>query len=371
MALAALILIDDDGPSENAVVLGGLGWGAFLLRQAVRAGATHLVVVAARVPSALVAAIDAVRREGASAALVRDAAAAGDLFHPDERVLLLTGNTAVAPAALATLIGTTSSPRSLALLCLPEDADGKGYERIDATACWVGAALIDGALVRASAATVGDWDMGSMLLRAAVQQRATRIVLTPDAVEGGLFDGINAPDDGWGTRWLVAPTARRFAPYLGRYAVPYAGIAPILAGATAVASLALALVGWVTAAFALVLVGMIVAAIGARVATAYGLRRIALAQWLQASAVMALLAASIASGASALVVGALAVVAFGLLLVRLPPGAPRWRADVPGQALLLLLGSAAGVDGFAVALALAALHGFASVAVGQARLAGS
>ena len=26
MALAALILIDDDGPSENAVVLGGLGW---------------------------------------------------------------------------------------------------------------------------------------------------------------------------------------------------------------------------------------------------------------------------------------------------------------------------------------------------------
>lgn len=368
MALAALVVIDDDGQADRAsgrAARGGLDWGAFRLRQAVRAGATHLVVIAARVPSSLVRAIDTLRREGISATLVRDADAAGDLFHPEECVLLLAGETALAPAALALLV-TTPVP---AVLCVaPGDADA-GLERIDATACWAGAALIDGAMVRAAAATVGDWDLGSMLLRAAVQRRAVRIV--PPAVPSGgsLFDGVIPTRDGWGARWLIAPVARGLATRLGTAATPMVRWAALAVGGAFVGALGLAAGGLIAPAFALVIVALVIAATGTRAAQAYGLRGIAMTSLLDAGAAAVLIVAVMTTGEAALGIGAMALTAFGFLSVRLPAELPPWRADAAGQACLLMIGSAFGSVGFAAALALAAIHAFVGVAYAQNRLA--
>lgn len=382
MTLAALIILDDDRPTTPVL---GLAWPEFQMRCAVRAGARHLVLVADRVSRDVVEAVDRLRAEGLSTTLARTTAEVADLFHPDETVLLMTGSTVVGEAQLKSLLDAAKPT----LLCVDAERAGPGHELIDARSHWVGIARIDGAQIRETVTMVGDWDLGSTLLRKAVAGRAHRTTLSGedflvDASDAAgaaqasraLVSGANAVAGGWGGQWIVEPLARlvvsRFPailPSLARFG-PWAAMAMFL--------LAPAVQGWrwTTTAIAVFLVALLVATASRIAAAATGItgrsgRLTALIRDSVATVLLGLIAVALLPDLAPVVL-AIAVLAFVALADRLfdleGVTIPPWIADITGHAIILLIASPFGTPGVLVGLALCAAHGLASLAYLQNRL---
>ena len=361
----------------------GLAWPEFQLRQVQRAGALHIVVVAGRVSRDVVEALDRLRAEGLSATLVRTPAEAADLFHPDEAVLLMSGAAVVDPARLDALLDAQGAT----ILCLRgPDADPR-FELIDARDRWVGIARLQGAQVRKTAEEVGEWDFGSMLLRAAVRAKAQRLVLSDgdhlvDAAEPGAASGagramlgaVSSEVTGWGGRWVVEPAARligrlgiNFLPVVARFAPWVAAMLLVLAPvATAV--------GGVPAGSAILLVAIILAAVSRLAAGAIGypVQLKSALPVLTAAAAIAVLAIATWPRVTDLTQPLAAVVLVGLVVLanrlKMPAERPVWLADLSGHALILLISSMFGVVGLTIGLMLTVAHGFATLAWLQNRL---
>lgn len=175
MALASLIIgcatLDDGITPRAAVPFLGQSLIEYQARQAAAAGARHIVVLVERVPAALVAGIDRLKRDGLDIELARTVADAADRIHPDEQLLLI-GDGVIARQDLLKRAAQSISP---ALFTVPDSGAALRHERIDAGARWAGFALIDGTMLRKTAAMLGDWDLQSTLLRRIVQAQATRI----------------------------------------------------------------------------------------------------------------------------------------------------------------------------------------------------
>jgi hypothetical protein len=193
------------------------------IRRARLAGVSHAVIYIERVTSALLATVDQMRAEGLSIDIARTVGDAAELIHPDEAVLMIAPDVIVSPERLAAI--ATSGEHIL--LCVRDEPANDRFELIDPTARWTGFARIDGGLLRRTAAMVGDWELGSTLMRRAVQEGVRRTTLTPEeaAVELIIVDNsvaaqvagrrlvASAPVEsgGWGTRWVIAPVARFMA----------------------------------------------------------------------------------------------------------------------------------------------------------------
>lgn len=382
MPLAALIIAGED--SAGPAIL-GQPLIEFQMRRARGAGAAHIVLLVERVPAALLAGIDRLRREGLTIDVARTVADAAEFIHPDERVLLLAPDLIVAPAQLAAL-ATATAPT---ILCVRDAPANDRFELIDPTARWTGCALIDGGLVRRTAAMVGDWDLASTLLRRAVQEDAARILLSPEDVASDLEtidergDGRRAgramlgagerSGEGWGSYWVLGPAARLAARYAGE-----AGADPgwLTIGGTAVMAAAAfgALSGWILLPLAAALLGLTAVCAGEMAALAGGrvltrealLARIRAVAWIVTALAIGR-TMGVASGQWGCMVLAAAIV--GSVLLAAPLGgredARRWLADPAGLALTVLAGTLL-VFGVA-ALAIAAMHAAASLAWLQRR----
>jgi len=138
---------------------------------ALTAGASHIVILVERVPALLAHAVDRLRRQGARVEIARGVADAIDRFHPAERIMLIADGAVAAQGAVDALAEESGA----ALLALPDTQDHEAFERIDATERWAGFALFDKPLLEATAQMLGDWDLGSTLLRRLVQGDAVRI----------------------------------------------------------------------------------------------------------------------------------------------------------------------------------------------------
>jgi hypothetical protein len=281
LALAALIIaietaLDGDDGLRATLPLLGRTVVEHQARQAVGAGATHLVLLVERMPAALTAALDRLRRDGVAIEVARTIGDAADRFHPDERLLVMADG-CVADQAMLDALATLVPP---ALMTLPDLADTSDYERIDAQCRWAGLGLLDGAAVRSTAAMLGDWDAQSTLLRRAVQAGAQRvdcaatvdgrprIAYRTQALEGldrHLLRASRVPARRWPRRWLFALVDGPVAGWLARQAVDPVPVAAAGAGLAA-ASAALAAAGWGAAGFCLALASGPVAAIAARLA---------------------------------------------------------------------------------------------------------
>ncbi len=361
----------------------GLAWPEFQLRQVQRVGVMHIVVVAGRVSRDLVEALDRLRAEGMSATLVRTPAEAADLFHPDEAVLLLSGAAVVQPARLDALF---EAPETTILCLRGPDADPR-YELIDARDRWVGIARLQGAQVRKTAEAVGEWDFGSMLLRAAVRAKAQRIILTDtdqliDAAEVGaalragraLLSAVAPTAAGWGGRCVIEPAARIVAG-LGIDVLPTAArVAPWLAAGLLVASPVAALIGGIALGCALVLFAATTVAVGRLAATATGCpaRLVAVLPLVNTIAVVLVLAIGTWPHGSDVTRPFAAAVLVGLvgLEMRLRPtrSAPVWLADIAGNAMILFVASMFGSIGLTLGLLATVAHSFASLGWLQNRL---
>nr|WP_047165470.1 hypothetical protein [Sphingomonas sp. Y57] len=221
MPLAALIAAQDQtdiGDGLRATLpLAGRTLIEHQAGLAIAAGAAHIVVLVERVPAVLAQAVDRLRRQGARIEIARSIGDAIDRFHPSERILLVADGAVAAQGAVDALTGEEGA----ALLAVPDEQDHAAFERIDATERWAGYALLDKAMLEATARMLGDWDLSSTLLRRLVQDDAARIpALDPSgerplpppvlaigpgaigAIEAGLMRRADPGEGNWVERYL-------------------------------------------------------------------------------------------------------------------------------------------------------------------------
>lgn len=185
-------------------------------RLAASAGANPVLIVVERLPAALTAAIERLRRDRVPVQLVRSAEEAAEAIDPYDRVLLV-GDGAIVPAAQQVRLAAEEGP---AVLTVPEGAHGELYERIDAQSRWAGLAAIDGALLQETARMLRDWDLQSTLLRRTLQAGATHVEADSaaavaildrdqdlDELERRIIAGADTANLSW-SDFLLAPIER-------------------------------------------------------------------------------------------------------------------------------------------------------------------
>ncbi len=198
--------MDEEGSAQAQPLLLTLAGQTLLERlvwQACRLGCRHVVLCAGPLPAAMMSALDRLRSRGVDIKLARSPGEATDHLHPDEQVMLFANAIVMQDHPLAAL---AQSDRPTALI-LPEIWGRDRFERIDAVDNWAGAALLPAAMIRETAAMLGDWAFGPTLIRRAVQQGVARVPL--DLASESEADEI-APlvrDDLVGTARVLARTA--------------------------------------------------------------------------------------------------------------------------------------------------------------------
>jgi hypothetical protein len=218
--LAALIAAyheaDDPGGGLRATLL--IAGRTLLERQvrlAVAAGADPVVIAVERVTAPLGQAVDRLRAEGVEPILARSAAEAAAAIAPEARLLLFGDGLLASETVIARLVA--SDPN--VLLTVPDARVDDRYERIDAHSRWAGLALIEGTLLRDTAAMLRDWDLQSTLLRRAVQAGAREISVRGESedevpmlaetgadlaeVEERILAGAHTPARDWVSRYLL------------------------------------------------------------------------------------------------------------------------------------------------------------------------
>lgn len=176
LPLAGLILVDDDGliadsPSPGLVPVAGQTLIEYQVRVARACGAGHIVVLVDRIPALLVSAFDRLRADGIDIDIARNANEVADRIHPEEQLIVFASGV-VASRLLVMALVQKGVPTLLTLRDTPQTSH---FERIDALDRWGGLALLNGKLLRETAAILGDWTLGPTLLRVALQAGAGRL----------------------------------------------------------------------------------------------------------------------------------------------------------------------------------------------------
>lgn len=220
MALAALIsAYHESGEAGHLRATLPLAGRTVIERQArlaASAGANPVIIFVERLPAALSAAVERLRRDRVPVQLVRSAEEAAEAVDPFDRVLLV-GDGAIVPAAQQLKL---ASEKGAVVLTVPEGAYGELYERIDAQSRWAGLAAIDGALLRETATMLRDWDFQSTLLRRTLQAGAGHVEADAaasvaildrdedlDELERRIIAGADTANRSW-SDYMLAPIER-------------------------------------------------------------------------------------------------------------------------------------------------------------------
>ena len=222
MSFAALICAYHDGEPagqglRSTLQLAGRTLLERQARLAAAAGAHPIVVVVDRQPAALGAALERLRADGIAITVARNAGEAAFAI-PAEAPLLFMADGLVADESHVTRVLNAGGS---VILTIPDFGADDRFERIDGQSRWAGLALLDGALLRQTAAILHDWDLQSTFLRRAVQSGVRQFSVAGAAaddrltiahrpedlahaeariVEGAAFEGRD-----WVSRFLLAP----------------------------------------------------------------------------------------------------------------------------------------------------------------------
>ena len=238
MGLAALIAAyhesAEPGVLRATLPLAGRSVIERQARLAAAAGAALIFVVVERMPPALGAALDRLRRERVPVQVARNADEAAAAVDPGDRLLIIADGAIADPGQLDRIVRAEGD----AVLTVPDGAFGELYERIDAASRWGGVAAVDGAMLRETAAMLRDWDLQSTLLRRTIQAGARHVAADGPiaildgprdlaALERRIIASAGETSGGWASR-LLAPLER------GASHLLMAGpIGPTAVGATA------------------------------------------------------------------------------------------------------------------------------------------
>ncbi len=143
MALAALIAAYHEsgelGHLRATLPLAGRTVIERQARLAAGAGADPVIIFVERLPAALTAAIERLRRDRVPVLVVRTAEEAADAVDPFDRLLLVADGAVVPTSQHDRLAGVDG----IAVLTVPDAGFGELYERSDAASRWAGLAAID------------------------------------------------------------------------------------------------------------------------------------------------------------------------------------------------------------------------------------
>lgn len=239
-------------------------------RQAVEAGASHVLIVVTAVSPALSQAVDRLCADGMTVELVRDMVTLIRDAPRDRDALLIADGAMIAQHHYTAIVQAPGN----ALLVTDDSRASAPFERIDAGQRWAGLARITPDLLFGTLDMIGDWDMELTLVRAAVQDGARRVTVPQDDLLEGrvvLVEGQQQADlaahaamavrppatdqRGGIEHYVLARLARAFAPLLMRTQVPpsQTRIAAIALGAIALIPIQL---GWTGLGFVLMLVSL-------------------------------------------------------------------------------------------------------------------
>jgi hypothetical protein len=222
LTLAALIAAyhdsDEPGGSLRATLpLTGRTLVERQARLAAAAGASPVVLAVERVPQPLLAAVDRLRRQGLNIVLARSAEEAAEAVHPGDRLLLVGDGLLAGEGHIARLLAAPGR----SILTVADSRVDDRYERIDAESRWAGLALLDGDMLKQTAAMLQDWDLQSTLLRRAVQAGAKPLPLRGEPeddqlivaersqdlaeLQARIVRGAGAARNDWVSAYLLAP----------------------------------------------------------------------------------------------------------------------------------------------------------------------
>ena len=130
--LAGLLLALQDADDRPGVLtatlpFGGLTLVEFQARLLIAAGASQIVVIAARLSPELLGALSRIGRRGVAVDTVRSAAEAAEKLHPLAKVVMLADGLT---ASAATVAAMAANDMRDTLLVVPDDQDGSGFERV-------------------------------------------------------------------------------------------------------------------------------------------------------------------------------------------------------------------------------------------------
>ncbi|MHA0329901.1 glycosyltransferase family protein [Sphingomonas melonis] len=130
----------DDRPNMLTATLpfGGVTLIEYQARLLIAAGASQIIIVVARLTPELLGAINRIGKRGIAVDTVRTAAEAAETLHPLARVLMLADGLTTTGDTLAVLAREGGD----ALLVVPEDQVGPGYERLGGGMVWAGVARL-------------------------------------------------------------------------------------------------------------------------------------------------------------------------------------------------------------------------------------
>jgi hypothetical protein len=229
----------DDRPNMLTATLpfGGVTLIEYQARLLIAAGAAQIIIVVARLTPELLGAINRIGKRGVAVDTVRTAAEAAETLHPLARVLMLADGLTTTGDTLAVLAREGGD----ALLVMPEEQVGTGYERVGGGMVWAGVARLDSRRLAELAAMPRDYDVPSTLIRLASQARATHVLVAADAIRSshGIGHSAQALDvrsrramaamvstrSGWFERYVTAPLARSVLPLLVPKTVPVVAVA--------------------------------------------------------------------------------------------------------------------------------------------------
>jgi hypothetical protein len=388
--LAGLLFAMHDADDRPAMLTATLPFGGVTLieyqaRLLIAAGASQIVILVARLTPELLGAINRIGKRGVAVDTVRTAGEAAEKLHPLAGVLMLADGLTTTDHTL----GVLARDGGDALLVMPEEQAGHGYERVGSGMVWAGVARLDPRRLAELAAMPRDYDVQSTLVRLASQARAIHVLLPQEAARGGhgvghsgaaleargrtVMAAMVSGRSGWFERFVTAPLARSVIPLLVPRTIPVAGVA---GGAAAAGLLGLTLVvfGYPVSGLLMALVGAVGLSLAAILAD---LRDESAAErWLHnAAGVLPAVAALLyghqagqISGDNTPRVLAITLVAFGVLGERALAGSPRhlWWGSAPAYLGLTWFGALVAAP--AVGLGLAATYAGATLAAAIERL---
>ncbi len=180
MALAVLLFAhhgaDEGGEPYCVRQPGGISLLERQLRQASAQGAVRALIFAERMPPGLARAVEAVRRGGMPVDLVRSASGLSEhLGSSGERWLVFDEGLLADDRLVAAFVQQAKSRTAPSVLAIwdQESAFAAQAERLDSRHFSAGLAVHEAAVIRAVAASLGEWDMQGTLLRTAAAQPTT------------------------------------------------------------------------------------------------------------------------------------------------------------------------------------------------------
>lgn len=193
MKLALISLLDDGRDGSGPSGLQSIFDGSVLNQQVqfVRElGAESILLISAAIPGALMQRVDAFRQQGIDIEVLRNGADLAKYASQEGRFLFL-GDGVLPGSDVQDALSGDERER----IFVVDNADQySDYERVDLTHRWLGVAALNASRLQELEAIPEDWDVGSAMLRTAVQSGCPRDIMTDDQMGRGAVYALRDSD---------------------------------------------------------------------------------------------------------------------------------------------------------------------------------